>query len=126
MAQKTNPNIFQLGKTKNWDSKYIEKKALDISKYSFKNLELKKFILKFFEDNKLFVYNCKIFYTENTLTVFVSYFANLETTKLTNFNTLNNSRKNFTDKKTKKSPKKVIFLKKKKAFFNFYKQNNKK
>jgi len=48
MGQKTNPNILRLGKTKEWKSKYIEKKSNELPSYAFNDLEIKKFIRKFF------------------------------------------------------------------------------
>ena len=47
MGQKTNPNILRLGKTKDWKSKYLEKKPTELSTYIFKDIEIQKFIFKF-------------------------------------------------------------------------------
>jgi len=121
MGQKTNPNIFQLGKTKSWNTKFIEKKSQDFSKYSFKNVELNKFILKFFADNKLYVYNCKIFYSENVLNIFVSYLVNFEKIKHSKILKTKNIKKIGVIKK-KIAPKKIFFLKKKRLFSNFLKK----
>lgn len=122
MGQKTNPNIFRLGKTKNWDLKYFETKNSDISKYAFKNLELNHFILKFFEDNKLNVYSYKIFYAENSLYIFVSYFANFKSTMF-----LQPKRKqNFYEKIkkiTRLKAKKVLKFKRIKFFIKTLKSN---
>lgn len=75
MSQKTNPNIFRLGKTKTWNSQYFEKKSTETSIYAFKILEIKKFINKFFKDNGIIISNCKVHYlNENSLHIFVSYF----------------------------------------------------
>jgi ribosomal protein S3 len=81
MGQKTNPNIFRLGKTKNWTSQYFEKKTNEIALYSFKNLEIKKFIYKFFKDNELLLHNCKVYYlNENSLYIFFSYYLTFDST----------------------------------------------
>jgi ribosomal protein S3 len=75
MGQKTNPNILRLGQTKEWKSKYIEKKSNELFGYAFNYLEIQKFISKFFEKNGLIVNDCKISQSENFLHIFVSYFT---------------------------------------------------
>lgn len=85
MGQTVNPNIFRLGKTKNWTSKYFAKKTSEVSLYAFKNLEIRKFIDKFFKDNELTVSNCKINYSDDgSLHIFVSYYLNSKTILLIN------------------------------------------
>ena len=74
MGQKVNPIIFRLGKSKNWESKYFEKKSNDLSIYTYKNLEIKEFIRKFFKNHGLLVHNTKFYYSENSLQIFISYF----------------------------------------------------
>lgn len=79
MGQKTNPNIFRLGNTKNWNLQYFEKKLSEASIYSFKSLEIKKFIYKFFKDNKFIIHNCKINYIdENSIYIYVSYYLTFD------------------------------------------------
>ena len=79
MGQKTNPNIFRLGKTKNWNLQYFEKKLSEASIYSFKSLEIKKFIYKFFKDNKFIIHNCKINYIdENSIYIYLSYYLTFD------------------------------------------------
>ena len=81
MAQKTNPNVFRLGKTKTWSSQYFEKKPTEIAIYSFKNSEIKKFIYKFFKDNGLIINNCNVHYSdENSLYINVSYYLTFNST----------------------------------------------
>ena len=75
MGLKTNENILRLGKTKEWKSKYIEKKSNESSVFAFKDLELQKFIYKFFSQSGLSVNNCKITFSEKFLHIFVSYFT---------------------------------------------------
>jgi hypothetical protein len=78
MGQKVNPNIFRLGKTIKWKQQYFEKKSTDIKVYSFKNLEIKNFIHKFFQNNGLIVHNLKLHYLDNnSLHIFVSYYLTL-------------------------------------------------
>lgn len=73
MGQKTNPKIFQLSKTSNWQSKCFEKKITDYSKYTKKDLEIRNFIEKFFKTRHRTVHQCKICYFEKSLHIFVSY-----------------------------------------------------
>lgn len=73
MGQKTNPNILRLGKIKEWESKYIEKKTTESSVVIFRDLEIKKFIFQLFAQNQLVVQNCKTYYSENSLYIYISY-----------------------------------------------------
>lgn len=76
MAQKVHPNIFRMGITKPWNYKYIEKKSIEQPNYDFKNLEIRKFIFKFFKDNNFDLYECKTNYSDNgSLHIFLSYYA---------------------------------------------------
>ena len=79
MGQKTNPNIFQLGKTNNWQSKCFEKKIVEYSIYPKKDLEIRNFIQKFFKDHGKIVHHCKLCYLKKSLHIFVSYHLNLNT-----------------------------------------------
>jgi hypothetical protein len=76
MGQKISPLIFQLSKTNNWQSKYLEKKVTEYSKYSKKDIEIRSFIQKFFENYNRIIHRCKICYFENSLHIFVSYYLN--------------------------------------------------
>lgn len=78
MGQKVNPLIFQLTKTNNWQSKYLEKKITEYSKYSKKDIEIRNFISKFFENYSRVIHRCKICYFENSLHIFVSYYLNVK------------------------------------------------
>ena len=84
MGQKTNPTIFRLENTQAWKSKYFEKKSTEFSIYAFQNAEIKKFSHKFFNDNGLTIQTIKLYYLENTLHIFVSYFLTLKLTSLIN------------------------------------------
>jgi ribosomal protein S3 len=85
MGQTVNPHIFRLGKTKNWPSKYLAKKASETSIYAFKDLEIRKFADKFFKDNGLTVSNCKINYSDDgSLHIFISYYLTLRSLSLIN------------------------------------------
>jgi hypothetical protein len=76
MAQRVHPNIFRVGVTKLWNYKYIEKKSIEQPNYDFKNLEIRKFIFKFFKDNNFDLYECKTNYCDNgSLHIFLAYYA---------------------------------------------------
>lgn len=78
MGQKTNPRIFQLNKTSNWQSKCFEKKITEYSKYSKKDLEIRDFIDKFFTSRNRTLHHCKICYFEKSLHIFASYSLNAQ------------------------------------------------
>jgi len=80
MGQKVNPNIFQIKNTNNWKSKYFEKKIIEYSIYSKKDQEIRNFINTFFKNQKIkiTIHNCKLYYLEKSLHIFVSYHQNLD------------------------------------------------
>lgn len=84
MGQRVNPNIFQLGKNKEWKSKYFEKKSSELAKYAFKDSEIRKYIQKFLEDNGLIVHDCRLYYIDSSLYIFVSYYLTLQSVALIN------------------------------------------
>lgn len=104
MGQKTNPNIFQINKTYQWNSIYIEKKLREHYLYNSRDLEIKKFIIKFFKDKGLIVQNCKLSYLNNSLNVFISFYQQATVFKLI---------KNINKSQKIKLKKKKKFLKKK-------------
>lgn len=125
MGQKINQNILRLGQTKEWQSKYIEKKSNELFSYTFNDLEIKKFICKFFEQNGLLVDNCKISQSENFLHIFISYFTLPKTKQFIDQD--NNNKKIkilLKKKKSKMFLKKKIAIKKNILNYNFYNLNN--
>lgn len=79
MGQKTNPNIFRLGKTISWKSKYLENKPQEFAIYSFQDMEIRKFINKFFKNSGLIVHNCKLSYLDNnSFHIFISYYVTVQ------------------------------------------------
>jgi len=74
MGQKTNPNILRVGKIKEWKSKYIEKKSTESSTVIFRDLEMKKFIFQIFAKNGLKIQNYRLYYSENSLHLYISYY----------------------------------------------------
>ena len=78
MGQKTNQNILRLGKVKEWKSKYIEKKTTEFSTVIFQTLEIKKFIYHLFAKHDLKVQNCRIYYSESSLHIYISYYNSIK------------------------------------------------
>lgn len=97
MGQKTNPNILQLSKTNDWNSKYIEKASKDFYLYTHKNLETKKFIYAFFKQNNMIVQNCRINFSNNNMSVFLSYQHSYDS--MPNIVAINKTQKIFVKKK---------------------------
>ena len=114
MGQKTNPNILRLGKVKEWKSKYFEKKSADLPVYIFKDVEIKKFLSKFFMNNGLNIHNCKLYYSDSSLNIFISYYY---TRKIFARYPLVKNQKNikilFKNEKSKKFRQKNFFVKNK-------------
>lgn len=112
MGQKTNPNIFRIEKTKTWNSQYLEKKNTETSIYAFKNLEIKKFVYKFFKDHGLIINECKIHYSdENSLNIFISYYLAFNLVKLVGSINKNQNVKFIKNVKRIKKQKKYLLLK---------------
>ena len=84
MGQKTNPNILRLGKISDWKYKYFEKKSNELSIYTFKNLEIENFITRFLKVNGLTVHEIKLYYFNDILHIFISYFLTLQTVSIIN------------------------------------------
>ena len=134
MGQKTDARIFRLGVTgKNWESKYIEKNNEESSLYLYKTLEIQKYLNRFFGLYKIKVHTCKIFYSENVLQVFISFYLTTKTLYVMNKSLTKYSKKSLLYFKRlqtqvkiskKKKKKKKILLHKK--FFNNKKVNLKK
>lgn len=86
MGQKTNPNIIRLGKNKTWNSQYFEKKPTETAIYTFKILEIKNFINKFFKDHGLNIHDCKIYYlNENSLNICISYYLTFNSVNIISY-----------------------------------------
>ena len=75
MGQKTNPNILRIGKIKEWKSKYIEKKLTDSTATIFRDLEIKKFVSRLFAENELKIENCRVYSSESSLHIYISYYS---------------------------------------------------
>jgi hypothetical protein len=80
MGQKTNANIFRLGvNKKNWELKYIEKSIEESSLYLYKTLEIQKYLNRFFGLYRMKIHNCKVFYSDGSLQIFISFYATTKT-----------------------------------------------
>lgn len=74
MGQKTNPNILRLGINKTWKSEFFEKKSHELPLYNFKVLEMKSYLLRFFNYHGILIHSCKEHFNEGTLNLNISYF----------------------------------------------------
>ena len=79
MAQKTDARIFRQNiNNKNWQIKHNEKNNEESSFYLYKTLEIQKYVNRFFGLYKMKIHNCKIFYSSNSLRLFVSFYISNE------------------------------------------------
>lgn len=94
MGQKTDARIFRQGiAKKNWELKYSEKNYEESSLYLYKTLEIQKYLNRFFGLYKMKVHNCKIFYSDNSLRIFVSFYITTKTISIINKNLTEYSKK---------------------------------
>jgi len=107
VGQKANPNIIRLNTTNDWSSFYTEKKLSDFKIYTYKDVELKKFIDKYFQDNQLIVQKTNIYYSSDNLIVEIFYFP-----KLQNFSIVKNVNKDENRKTSYFKEKKFKYHKK--------------
>jgi len=83
MGQKANSNILRLSLKKNeWKSKYIEKLAEESSVFVYNDLEIRKYLDRFFQLHGLILHDCKINYSSNRLDIYLSYFVTTKALKL--------------------------------------------
>merc|ERR1712021_107190 len=76
MGQKVDARIFRQGvNKKNWELKHIEKNKEESSLFLYKTLEIQKYLNRFFKLYKIKVHNCKVFYSDSSLQVFVSFYV---------------------------------------------------
>ena len=75
MAQKVNSNIFRIEKKKknNWESKYIEKTNEESSLIVFQDLEIRKFIFRFFNLYSLYISRCQINRCDDCIMLKISF-----------------------------------------------------
>ena len=74
MGQKTNPIILRVGKFLEWDSKYIEKKSLELPKQTLNDITIKSFLIKLLKDNGIRSEKLIVNQSENSLHIFINYY----------------------------------------------------
>nr|BBC77504.1 ribosomal protein S3 [Nitzschia sp. PL3-2] len=74
MGQKINPNIFRLGVTKIWKTEFFEKKSHELPLYTFKDLEIKSYVERFFDTQGIYLHDYKQHYSNSVLNLYISYF----------------------------------------------------
>lgn len=78
MGQKTNPIVLRIGKFSEWDSKYIEKKSLELPKQTFNNISIRSFLTKFLKNNGMKLNRLIVNQSENSIHIFVSYYLSFD------------------------------------------------
>nr|BCQ06502.1 ribosomal protein S3 [Nitzschia putrida] len=78
MGQKINPTIFRLGVNKTWKTEFFEKKTHELPLYTFKDLEIKNYVERFFETQGILLHDYKQHYSNSTLNLYISYFISSE------------------------------------------------
>lgn len=80
MGQKTDARIFRQGvNKKNWECRHIAKDNEESSFFLYRTLEVQRYLNRFFGLYKMKVQNCKIFYSQYSLQVFVSFYSTTKT-----------------------------------------------
>jgi len=80
MGQKVDARIFRQGvNKKNWELKHIEKNKEESSLFLYKTLEIQKYLNRFFGLYKIKIHNCKIFYSDSSLQIFLSFYVTTRT-----------------------------------------------
>lgn len=75
MGQKINPNIFRLGINKMWKTEFFEKKSDELPLHTFKDLEIREYIERFFEIHGIILHDYKQQYSKSSLNLYISYFV---------------------------------------------------
>lgn len=123
MGQKINPNILRLGKINEWKSKYIEKKTTESSTIIFRDLEIRKFISQLFTKNGLKIQNCKIYYSESSLHIYISYYNSTKPSLINNKVKIKSKKVTSTLFRRKSTTIKKTFTKKQLYIIKTYKKN---
>lgn len=86
--------------------------------YLYKTLEIQKYLNRFFELYKMKIHNCKIFYSDGSLHVFVSFYLTTKTISVINKNLIKYSKKlSSRTKRASSKKKKRKYKKRKKILF---------
>jgi len=108
MGQKTNASIFRQGLLKkNWEIKTLEKNKEESSFFLYKTLEIQKYINRFFGLYEIKIHNCKIFYSDNSLQIFVSFYATIKTIYIINKKVVKKIKPSLKDPKLKNNKNKI-------------------
>lgn len=74
MGQKVNPNILRLGVTKSWKTEFFEKNNQELSRYIFKDLEIKKYLERFLEVHGIILQDYRQHFNNSTLNCYIFYY----------------------------------------------------
>jgi len=117
MGQKTDARIFRQGiNRKNWEFRHIAKNNEESSLFLYKTLEVQRYLNRFFGLYKMKIHNCKIFYSHDSLQVFVSFYITAKTIYVIRKNLTRYSKKLSTQVKRASSRKKNWKYKKRKKY----------
>ena len=123
MGQKANQTSVRLAlKNTSWPSEYIENVNSDSTINVFQDVNIRKYLYRFFIIHGLVLVNCFINRYKKNLDFFISYFITSNFSKLLKFRLKNNLR--YSNKRLRK--KRVLKILKKKKFFYFGKNKKKK
>jgi hypothetical protein len=76
MGQKINPHILRLGiNNTEWNSKYLEKNIEESTLYTYKNIQIQKYIIRILNLVGLSVHTCKTRYSNNHVNIIISYYC---------------------------------------------------
>jgi len=77
MGQKINSNIFRLGLKNNlqWKTKYIEKNFEESTLYIYNDIKIQNYLNRIFKLNGLIIHNCKHWYSNTNLKLYISYYV---------------------------------------------------
>ena len=73
MNKKINPAIFRISIKNDWNSKFIEKKLIELNTFIFQKNEISNFIFLFFTKNGLKINDFKLYYKKKLIHIFVNY-----------------------------------------------------
>lgn len=135
MGQKINAQLFRIGvNKKNWELKYLEKNNEESSFYLYKTIEIQQYLNRFFGLYKIKIRNSKIFFSSDSMQIFISFYTTEKTiraiNKINRHKKITNYQKKITplyeQLKTRKNTKKNIlnsrFVTKQELILNNFKE----
>ena len=82
MGQKSNSNVLRLGTNNNfWASRYIGKTPEEFSLFTYQDLQIRKYINRFFGLHGILIDNCFINRSNSDINISISYFVLLNSVK---------------------------------------------